>query len=240
MKILHLLSLLVAVAAGMQAEPDKINRLLAAIRKGNADEVRELLDGDASLVDARSGGVSAMRLALYYRQNAIVNVFIERGANLDVFDAAAGGQLVRLRALLRTAPQLANSQSTDGATPLGLAAFFGRRDAVEVLLDAGANINTLATNPAFPFAPLHSAMSAGHRDVFDLLLARGADVNLREGGGITALHEAAGLGNLQYVELLLAAGASASAKDDHGKLPEDFARERKHDAVAQLLANSRK
>jgi ankyrin repeat protein len=136
-------------------------------------------------------------------------------------------------------PALVNSHSTDGATPLGLAAFFGQSEAVEFLLDRGAQIDMRATNPAFPFAPLHSAMSAGHKTIVGLLLARGADVNVPEGGGMTVLHEAAGLGNLEYVQLLLGRGANPSAKTDDGKLPEDFARERKFAAVVELLARAR-
>ena len=241
MKTLLLASLMATVASGFQADSDKARRLFEAIRKGSTAEVRELLDGDPSLVNARGGdGVSATRLALYYRHPDIARLFIERGAALDVYDAAASGELARLRDLLSSNPKAANSYSTDGATPLGLAAFFGHQDTAGLLLDSGADINLLATNPAFPFAPLHSAMAAGHRSIVDLLLARGADVNVREGGGMTVLHEAAGLGNLEYVHLLLARGANAAAKTDDGKLPEDFARARKNDAVVEVLSRARR
>jgi ankyrin repeat protein len=136
--------------------------------------------------------------------------------------------------------KLVNSYSTDGATPLGLAAFFGQRDAVEFLLDHGAEINILSTNPAFPFAPLHSAMSGGHKEIFDLLLARGADIRVREGGGMTVLHEAAGLGNPEYIQRLLEGGADPAAKTDDGKLPEDFALAHNHRAVAEVLSRARR
>jgi ankyrin repeat protein len=239
MKTLLLASLMAAICGG--SDSDKARQLFAAIRKGDGTAVRALLDRDPSLVDAReSDGVHAIGLALYYRHPEIARVFIERGAKLDVYDAAAAGELARLRDLLSEEPAHANSFSTDGATPLGLAAFFGHRDAAELLLDRGAKINTLATNPAFPFAPLHSAMSGGHRDIVDLLLNRGADVNVREGGGMTALHEAAGLGSAEYVRLLLERGADPNAKTEDGKLPEDFARARNHAAVAELLLRGRK
>src|SRR6266849_1517614 len=50
----------------------------------------------------------------------------------------------------------------------GLATFFGYRDGVEFLLDRGAQIDTRATNSAFPFTRLHSAISAGHKAIVDL------------------------------------------------------------------------
>jgi uncharacterized protein len=214
--------------------------LLAAIRKADGEAVRALLESDPSLVNARDGGgVAAVRVAMYHGQSQIARIFIEHDADLDVYDAAATGELRQLRELVIGDPAQVNSYSTDGATPLGLAAFFGHLTAVELLLDCGARINMLATNPAFPFAPLHSAMSAGHREIVDLLLARGADVRVREGGGMTALHEAAGLGSLEYVQLLLKRGADAGAKTDDGKLPEDFARSRSHFAVAEVLSQAR-
>jgi len=241
MTTLFVAGVMAAMAAGFPVDSDKLRQLFSAIRKGDGTAVAALLDSDSALVDARGrDGVPAVRLALCYRHPEIAEMFIRRGAQLDVYDAAAAGQSARLRDLLNRDPKLANSYSTDGATPLGLAAFLGHRDAVELLLDSGAKINTLATNPAFPFAPLHSAMSAGHRDIVDLLLDRGADVNVREGGGLTVLHEAAGLGNLEYVRLLLARGAKASARTDDGKLPEDFARARQHEDVAEVLTCARK
>jgi ankyrin repeat protein len=82
-------------------------------------------------------------------------------------------------------------------------------------------------------------MSAGNKSIVDLLLARGANVNVREGGGMTALHEAAGQGNVEYVRLLLAKGANPAAKTDDGKLPEDFARERKFAAAVEILEQAR-
>lgn len=231
-------TLLLASLMSFQSGSATPDHLLAAVRKGDLATVRTLLDADPTLVNTRDcEGVPAVRLALYYRHPGLADIFLERGAVLDLHDAAACGQLPRLRELLKTAD--VNSYSADGATALGLAAFLGHREAVELLLAHGAALNQTATNPAFPFAPLHSAMSAGHQDIFELLLAHGADVNVREGGGLTTLHEAAGLGSMLYVRLLLARGANPAAKTDDGKLPEDFARSRQHTEVAELLARAR-
>jgi ankyrin repeat protein len=239
MKLLLVACTLAALAAAFPEAGEKTRKLLDAIRKGDAATVRALVESDPALVNTRDGPLPAVRLAIYYRQPEMARYLIDHGATLDFYDAAAAGQLGRLRELLANDRSLVNSYSSDGATPLGLAAFFGHKDAVELLLEHGAQINTLAKNPAFPFAPLHSAMSAGHKDIVLLLLARGADVNVREGGGMTVLHEAAGLGNIEYVNLLLEHGADAGARTDDGKLPEVLARDRKFFDVADRLEQAR-
>jgi len=240
MKILLVACLLAAMAASLPSATEKVRQLLDAIRKGDGAAILSLVASDPALLNARGDdGVPAVRLAMYYRHPEIAQTLIQRGATLEIHDAAAAGEMQRLRELATGDAALVNSLSTDGATPLGLAAFFGQREAVEFLLDHGAQIDMRATNPAFPFTPLHSAMSAGHKAIAGLLLARGADVNVREGGGMTVLHEAAGQGNLEYLQMLLERGANPSAKTDDGKLPEDFARERKFAAVVELLERAR-
>jgi ankyrin repeat protein len=57
-------------------------------------------------------------------------------------------------------------------------------DAMQVLIDAGANIN--AKTPAGDSA-LHIAAFAGKIDVVQLLAKNGADLNLKDGAGLTAL-----------------------------------------------------
>ena len=239
MKLLLVACTLAAFATAFPEAGEKTRRLLDAIRKGDATAVRVLIESDPDLVNTRDGALPCVRLAMYYRQPEIARYLIDHGAALDFYDAAATGHLGRVRELLASDPALANSYSSDGATPIGLAAFFGHKDAVQFLLEHGAQIHTLAKNAAFPFAPLHSAMSAGHKDIVLVLLARGADVNVREGGGITVLHEAAGLGNTEYVSILLERGADPGARTDDGKLPEDFARGRRFANVADLLERAR-
>jgi ankyrin repeat protein len=228
------------LAAVASADDAGVRELLGAVRKGDAARVESLLQSAPRLVDARGPeGVSATRLALYYRHPEIAELLIVRGATLDLYDAAAAGRIERMRELVAKDPATVNRRSSDGATPLGLAAFFGHLEAVRVLLDSGAQVNLAATNPAFPFVPLHSAMSAGHQAIVDVLLARGADVNIREGGGLTVLHEAAGLGSREYVDRFLKLGANPAARTDDGKLPEDFAREGGHADVTGILERAR-
>ena len=72
-----------------------------------------------------------------------------------------------------------------------------------------------------------------------LLIEQGADVNMTQAGGYTPLHQAAAAGRADLARILLDAGADTACVCHQGKTPADYARERQHDAVLQLLSASR-
>jgi ankyrin repeat protein len=208
--------------------------LFDAVRKGDAAEVEKLLDGDPTRLAARSSGVSALLLAVYVGHPEIARLFLDRGAEPDVFEASATGEVGRLGKRLAEDPSRANAVASDGFTPLGLAAFFRQRDAVRLLLARGALVNTASQN-AQRVAPLHSAVAGGDEGIVADLLAHGADVAARQELGFTPLHNAAAEGNETITRLLLDRGADRSARADSGKTAEDIARDRGHSNAAELL-----
>jgi ankyrin repeat protein len=113
-----------------------------------------------------------------------------------VFEAAALGRVERLRELLDQDPARANAFGDDGFQPLGLACFFGHVEAARLLLDRGADPDSLARNEHIEPGPLHSASASENKgpelryELCELLLDHGADPNLRQGGGFTALDAA--------------------------------------------------
>jgi ankyrin repeat protein len=135
--------------------------------------------------------------------------------DLNVFEAAALGRVERLRRLLDEDPALANAFGDDGFQPLGLAAFFGHVEAARLLLEHGADPNTLARNPHIQAAPLHSAVAGENKDAqtrYELavvLLDNGADPNLRQGDGYSALDAARQNGDEEVERLLSERGATA-------------------------------
>jgi len=208
--------------------------MMAAVAAGDTDAVARLLAEDPSLASARGDdGVSAVLLARYRFDRPTMDVLLAADPELDVFEAAALGRLDRLKDRLAL-PDAATAFSPDGFTALHLAAFFGRAEAVRILLEAGASVAAYTRN-AFANQPLHAAAAGRHVEVCRLLLAAGADVNATQHGGYTPLHEAAQHGDDEMVELFLSAGADPKASVADGGTPADLAEAAGHRDVANRL-----
>lgn len=198
--------------------------LFQAIASGDVATLRSILADDPTRAQARNeAGVSAILWARYNRQDMALHALLGVTPALDVFEAAALGDLDRLTALLDADGAAVRAVSPDGFTPLHLAAYFGHRNAAALLLDRGADAQAVATNPT-RVAPLHSAVASGRCDVVALLLTRGADANPRQQGGHTPLHAAVKRGDLELVGLLLDHGADLTLKDDEGRTAADLAK----------------
>lgn len=218
----------------MKVEPPA--EFLDAIRKGDVAAVSRLLRADPALANARGRtGASMVLLATYLRQGPVVDALVAGGAVLDVHDAAAIGDLARVKELVRRDASLVNAASAEGHAPLGLAAFLGHRDIAEFLLDAGADVNAMSRGEN-AFTALTGAVAGGHAEVVELLVDRGADVNHRyEGGTFAPLLSAAAEGDPRIVRLLLEHGADPDARTPDGKTGLDLAVEHGHREAADLL-----
>jgi uncharacterized protein len=163
--------------------------------------------------------MSELMQALYQGKTGEAHAIAEARSDLDAFEAAAIGDVERLRALLDEDRSLANAWSEDGFTPLHFAAFFGHPEAAKLLIERGAELEARSTNREFALdaAPLHSASAAGQLEVCEVLLDAGADVNAVQHGGFTALLDAAANGNAELVERLMERGADRSARLDDGR-----------------------
>lgn len=82
------------------------------------------------------------------------------------------------------APHGAQARHFRSYSPLHLAAQAGKVEAVALLLDAGADIDS---NTKFGATPLHKSVEACHETVVSLLIARGADVEIIDADGRSPL-----------------------------------------------------
>ena len=196
--------------------------LFDAISRGRTDVIEQILEVDPSLVGVAREGVSPLRMAAYAGHAELAAELARLGAAADVFDAAALGDVDRLRALLDADPTAAEAFAGDGFTALHLAAWFGHDKAAELLLARGANTEAVATNGT-ELQPLHSAAAGGHTVIAHLLLDRGADIDARQQGGVTPLHSAAHRNDAGMVALLLGRGADPTATTADGKTAGDLA-----------------
>jgi ankyrin repeat protein len=178
-----------------------------------------------------------MRSARYRMDATLVAAVRPHVERLNVFEAAAFGDLDRLTELLASNPELVAAWSGDGFTPLHLAAFFGQADAARLLLARGAPSDEPGRG-WMTGTPLHAAAAGSHAAIVSMLLAAGADPNARQRSGFTPLHSAAANGDLTSVEALLAAGADPAATNDDGETPLDLADKAEDLVVADALRNA--
>src|SRR3954471_5847312 len=106
--------------------PDTAAAFIDAIKAGEFERVKAMVSAEPTLIDARGRtGESAILTAVYHRQKEIVNLLVARGATLTLFEACAAGEFDRAERALETDSSAVNAFSSDGWTPLHLAAFFG-------------------------------------------------------------------------------------------------------------------
>jgi uncharacterized protein len=172
------------------------------------------------------GRMSELMQALYQGKTEEARAIAASRSDLDVFEAAALGDVDRLRTLLDEDRSLVNAWSGDGFTPLHFTVFFGHPEAARLLIERGADLEARSTNREFALdaSPLHSAVAARERDAIEVLLDAGADVNAVQHEGYTPLLEAAQSGESEIVELLLERGADPDARLKDGRTATDLAR----------------
>ncbi|MCG8340757.1 MAG: ankyrin repeat domain-containing protein, partial [Cytophagales bacterium] len=176
-------------------ERDKVDgstKLINAIKAGQVDEVKKLLEEGADVNLKDREGKAPLHWALEKGNRAIIDALLGE-ASIDV-----------------------NNPDGDGKTPLHYAAEQGDQVSIEKLLSKGASVDRRDKNDR---TALHEAVEKGDKEVVKALLAAGATVNAKDKNGKTALHEAVAKGDTEVVKALLASGAAVNAKDSEGKMP---------------------
>jgi beta-lactamase regulating signal transducer with metallopeptidase domain len=125
-----------------------------------------------------------------------------------LFEAAHGGDIAEMTALLNAGAN-ANAAIPGDGSPLIGAASRGYAAALRLLLDQGADPNLAVRGDG---TALIVASRAGRADVVALLLERGADLEQVVPGDENALIQASGSGRLDVARLLVSRGANVNAR----------------------------
>ena len=209
------------------ADPNSVSTegetaLMTVARTGVVEAAKVLLDHGAK-VDAREEwhGESALMWAVDEQHPAMVKELIAHGADVNAVSN------VNKWERQNTAEPREKWLPLGGLTPLLFAARQGCVECAQILLDAGAKINT--TDPD-GISPVLMAIINGHYDVAGFLLNRGADPNLADDTGRAALFSAVDFNtlpasnrpapkvidnqmtSLELIKLLLDKGANVNAQ----------------------------
>jgi len=161
--------------------------LIEAAQRGDTDQVRALLEGNADPNAAEPDGTTALHWAVRQNDAGMARLLIASGASIDAV-------------------------TRYGVAPIYFAALNGNRETLELLLEAGAAADW--ANPGGETL-LMTAARTGRVDAVDLLLGRGAEVDRRENvRGQTALMWAVLEDHPDVVRLLLSNGADVDARTD--------------------------
>ncbi|XP_051566532.1 ankyrin repeat domain-containing protein 50-like isoform X1 [Myxocyprinus asiaticus] len=174
--------------------------LAAAAHAGLADVARLLLchGADPSLNDSQ--GQTALTLASRQGHVGVLQVLLEWVQEQGIKSPVA-------RALLEHA-------DSEGWTALRSASWGGHKEAVSLLLEAGAEIDGCDSDGR---TALRAAAWGGHEEILLTLLDHGAEVDHSDREGRTPLIAAAYMGHKEAVQIMLDAGADVNLADGDGR-----------------------
>lgn len=148
------------------------------------------------------------------------------------FRDVEANNLYKVRSELKREPGWLNDRNVDGRTPLCLAAYRGRDEMAEWLIQAGADVDAA---DSLGRTPLYWSAAQNKRKTAEQLLARGAEVDARDEWGRTPLQVAVANGHRETAALLIARGADVNAQDRDGHRPLFWAVTNGHRQLAEML-----
>ncbi|MCL4361657.1 ankyrin repeat domain-containing protein [Candidatus Dependentiae bacterium] len=198
-------------------DPAENTALIWASRLGNKNIVELLIKAGADVNSKDDLGATALSYASYYGYKDIIQDLLKSKADVNV----------------KTTGPILNETTTED-TPLMLASAgkTDKKDSVELLLNANADIN--AKNSA-GYTALINATYWGHRNVADLLIRKKAELNLQDNDGETAIIWASIKGNRDIVEDLIKAGANININDHDGDTALKLAEKKGHKEIVDIL-----
>lgn len=145
----------------------------------------------------------------------------------ELFDAIEAGRVRDAKAALAAGADVNGRHELDGLAPLHYAAGTGKKELVEVLCEAGANLNqTVTAKGAIKprktlegWTALHLAAVNGWVESVQLLIEKGADKDAKDEQGVTPLGRVIEKKDLEMAAILKAAGAKEAVGIPKGQPP---------------------
>ncbi|KAL3537806.1 hypothetical protein ACH5RR_001172 [Cinchona calisaya] len=180
--------------------------VLHAARQGHTATAKYLIDCGADPLIPSQLGTVVLHHAAGIGDTELLKLLVSRGLDVDLQSdagtpliwAAGHGQQDAVRILLEHHAN-PNVGTEDDITPLLSAVAAGSLSCLELLIQAGADVNVTAGGAT----PLHIAADNGSPEMIECLLKGGADPNAIDEEGLKPIQVAAVRGNRRAVEILL-------------------------------------
>ncbi|XP_047464784.1 ankyrin repeat and SOCS box protein 3 isoform X2 [Mugil cephalus] len=153
-----------------------------AAQRGHLDVLRLLLDAGTDMNQLTNDLSCPLYAAVDSGHQAVVDFLVREGAEVNRVHTASCWTCLHqavykgLGDMVRVLVGVSDLEAVDDhrMSPLFVAAQYGRTECLEILVDAGADVNSQAADLA---SPLLIASQEGHRACVDVLLDHGADPN---------------------------------------------------------------
>ncbi len=268
-KILVAMIMVIAISRALEAQ-----EIFDAVQKNDMAKMKELIEKNPQLIITKANnGQTTLHIAAISGSKETTEWLISKGADLEAIDNANNTPLTN--AIFRRNSDAAKVLIERGANvnkhglwnwlPIQVAAEFGPKEIVELLIEKGADI-PVEQGPV-SYQLLNASCSRGLEKLFEILVERGFDLQLNqytsvllhlaaEGGsekivgvlldkgfkvmsgnefGWSPLHCAAEKGNLKVVALLLEKGADINDRSVSGMTPFNLAEFYGHKNVCDFL-----
>lgn len=259
-----------------QRDSEGMTPLHHAARGGNAALVNYLIEKGGDKESQDNYGKTPLHLAATYDRKDAVEALVKHGVQLETPDpykrtalvlcARERGGVATAKVLLDAGADI-NVRDKFDDTALNLAAWRGKREFVDLLLERGAEVPgpgkqwgqlvslsastglpnlfvrltkdgpNLASIDAFKNSLLHQAARGGAGEIVDALLGMGFNPTTQDSYGWTPLHYAALDGRMDAARKLIEHRAPLDSRTIAGQSAWNVATERKTEGVAVLLAS---
>nr|XP_029722566.1 uncharacterized protein LOC109416384 [Aedes albopictus] len=160
------------------------------------------------------GGFAPLHVAIEGDQRHIVQLLLEKGADVNIRDAKL------------------NSDTPISAKPPLHFSLFGNKGAEDIIIKGNVNIGALTHENC---TPLHLACLNGHKEIVEILIRRKANIDALALENSTPLHLACLNGHKEVVEILIKEKANVDTLDERKLTPLHFACHKGHKEVVEVL-----
>ncbi|CAH3039511.1 unnamed protein product [Pocillopora meandrina] len=201
------------------------NLLHAAAEGGNTSIVERALSFDIDIDSKDEGSATPLIIAVKGNHVEVVKYLLQRGADISLTYGPDKGNVLHIASqegsvaviieMLLSYDLRPDPRDGEGNTPLAYAAAFGQIEAVNCLLEHGADPFLKGQNG---WSLLHFAAQSGNVVIIETMLSKGLDIDSRaQSLGITPAMVSIRFGKLEALKYLLEKGADGSLKTSEGQ-----------------------